>query len=206
MDEKYIWWLHKKFYIMQKQLESQSESQVCSPLFSNTAWTPLGKLSCSRLKKDEFVPLLRWDSLTCMRTSLVDCILFCSLVSGPFTTSFLSSSCGVWHNSFSLFPFIKTCWQPPDHLHPLWSDFGKQKMEQLDAISQVSCTVTADLFPIAFDTFSAAFVSFWSSFFKPSKSFWHSMPTCGKFVSFWESPFLCKNTVNYKISVRRENI
>lgn len=99
MDEKYIWWLHKKFYIMQKQLESQSESQVCSPLFSNTAWTPLGKLSCSRLKKDEFVPLLRWDSLTCMRTSLVDCILFCSLVSGPFTTSFLSSSCGVWHNS-----------------------------------------------------------------------------------------------------------
>lgn len=26
-------------------------------------------------------------------------------------------------------------------------------MEQLDAISQVSCTVTADLFPIAFDTF-----------------------------------------------------
>lgn len=29
-------------------------------------------------------------------------------------------------------------------------------MEQPDAISQVSCTVTADLFPIAFDTFCLA--------------------------------------------------
>lgn len=154
----------------------------------------------SRLKKDEFVPLLWWDSLTCMKTSLVDCILFSSLISGPFATSFQSSSCVVWHNSA-----YSHCWQPPDHLHPLWSDVGKQNMEQLDTISQVSCTVAADLFPISYDTFCLHLALRLSPFGPVSSNLQRTSGTARLHVAslclFGNHLFLCKNPINDKISV-----